>query len=195
MVIHTFRCPAGIAWVPTQKQHQYLQGHCRSRRHQLRYFQIETSFSRSTPVQIQYAPIDTIVNGNSHTIGSNNEYNTPDKRIHRTLLKPCNSSRALFVLFHTYWVQKSASYLPVVQPGGHLQEYPLSHSSWWDLTLSELNCCIIYLVCRSRKQLAAEISSDCSQPGGTWEIKLCLIFRQWSDSYPQRGWWGPVRCG
>ena len=63
----------------------------------------KTSFSRSTPVQIQCAPIDRIVNGNSHTIGSNNEYNTPDKRIHRTLLKPCNSSRALFVLFHTYW--------------------------------------------------------------------------------------------
>ena len=99
----------------------------------------KTSFSRSTPVQIQSAPIDTIVNGNSHTfflvrarclsavyglesysrpagnrtitgslsatqecrdtncttrttvngnshtIGSNNEDDTPDKRIHRTL--------------------------------------------------------------------------------------------------------------
>ena len=30
-------------------------------------------------------PIDTIVNGNSHTIRSDNEYDTPDKRIHRTL--------------------------------------------------------------------------------------------------------------
>ena len=28
---------------------------------------------------------DTIVTGNSHTIGSNNEHDTPDKRIHRTL--------------------------------------------------------------------------------------------------------------
>ena len=80
--------------------------------------------------------------------------------------------RALFLSFFTLTGCRSlASYLPVVQPGGHLQEYPLSHSSWWDLTLSELNCCIIYLVCRSRKQLAAEISSDCSQPGGTWEDK------------------------
>ena len=46
---------------------------------------VKTSFSRSTPVQIQCNPIDTIVNGNSHTIGSDNEYDTPDKRIHRTL--------------------------------------------------------------------------------------------------------------
>ena len=45
----------------------------------------KTSFSRSTPLQMQCAPIDTIVNGNSHTIGSDNEYDTPDKRIHRTL--------------------------------------------------------------------------------------------------------------
>ena len=36
----------------------------------------KTSFSLSTPVQIQCAPMDTLVNGNSHIIGSNNEYDT-----------------------------------------------------------------------------------------------------------------------
>ena len=46
---------------------------------------MKTSFSRSTPVQIQCAPMDTIVNGNSQTIGSDNEYGSLDKRIHRTL--------------------------------------------------------------------------------------------------------------
>ena len=75
VVIPTFRCPPaavpprGIAWVPTQKQHQVLagtwwsnhHGHDRCRIHQLRYFpKSKTNFSRSTPVQIQCAPIETL---------------------------------------------------------------------------------------------------------------------------------------
>ena len=53
---------------------------CRCRIHQLRYFQIENQL-----LSLNTRPKSMRSNRDSHTIGSNNEYDTPDKCIHRTL--------------------------------------------------------------------------------------------------------------
>ena len=50
--------------------------------------QIQVEKNKYNYKNILYAILfaySTIVNGNSHTIGSDNEYDIPDKRIHRTL--------------------------------------------------------------------------------------------------------------
>ena len=94
VVIPTFRCPPaavpprGIAWVPTQKQHQVFAGTWWSNHHGhvgVEYINSDISKIENQLLSLNTRPNSMRSNRDSHTIGSNNEYDTPDKCIHRTL--------------------------------------------------------------------------------------------------------------
>ena len=94
VVIPMFRCPPaavpprGIAWVPTQKQHQVFAGTWWSNHHGhvgVEYINADISKIENQLLSLNTRPNSMRSNRDSHTIGSNNEYDTPDKCIHRTL--------------------------------------------------------------------------------------------------------------